>query len=224
MRWRHGPPGPPHDCGPFRRRGYHHGQLREALIAAARQLLGDRGPEGFSLSDAAKLAGVSPAAPYRHFRDREGLLAEVAAEGFGLFGQRLAAALSSASDPQGGFAAMGRAYLAFAREEPGFYAAMFSQRAQPADDGAGADGAGGAAYAVLLRGVAGALAQHGAAGVDAEPFARQVWALSHGVASLERAGCFGRTRPGEAEDLLVSGVEALLRGARERAATGAAPA
>ncbi|WP_406854447.1 TetR/AcrR family transcriptional regulator [Alsobacter sp. KACC 23698] len=195
--------------------------MREALIAAARQLLGDRGPEGFSLTDAAKLAGVSPAAPYRHFRDREALLAEVAAEGFGLFGQRLAAALSSAPG-QSGFTAMGRAYLAFAREEPGFYAAMFSQRAQP--PGEDADGAGRPAYEILLRGVAGALAQHGGAGVDAEAFARQVWALSHGVASLERAGCFGRTRPGEAEDLLVSGVEALLRGARERAAAETAPA
>ena len=84
--------------------------------------------------------------------------------------------------------------------------------------------AGRPAYEILLRGVAGALAQHGGAGVDAEAFARQVWALSHGVASLERAGCFGRTRPGEAQDLLVSGVEALLRGARDRAAAEKAPA
>lgn len=209
MRWRHGPSGPPQGCGPFRRRGYHHGQLREALIAAARELLGVRGPEGFSLTDAAKHAGVSPAAPYRHFRDREALLSEVAREGFALFAQRLAGALSAGPDAQASFAAMGRAYLAFAREEPGFYAAMFSRRVSEEPD---AEPSGGDAYAMLLRGVSGALAGRVSDGVDAERIARQVWAMSHGVATLERSGCFGPPDASRAEDLLVSGVEALIRG------------
>ena len=64
---------------------YHHGNLREALIQAARELIKEKGPAGFTFADAARSAGVSPAAPYRHFRDREALLADVAREGFGRF-------------------------------------------------------------------------------------------------------------------------------------------
>ena len=60
------------------RRGYHHGNLREALIEAALELIGAKGPAGFTIAEAARLAGVTPAAPYRHFRDAEALLAEVA--------------------------------------------------------------------------------------------------------------------------------------------------
>ena len=63
------------------RRGYHHGNLREALIEAALELVGAKGPAGFTIAEAARLAGVSPAAPYRHFRDAEALLAEVEVAG-----------------------------------------------------------------------------------------------------------------------------------------------
>ncbi len=63
------------------RRGYHHGNLREALIEAALELIGAKGPAGFTVAEAARLAGVSPAAPYRHFRDADALLAEVALRG-----------------------------------------------------------------------------------------------------------------------------------------------
>src|ERR1700712_5863446 len=75
------------------RRGYHHGNLREALIEAALELIGAKGPAGFTIAEAARLAGVSPAAPYRHFRDAESLLAEIATRGFNAFRDRLEAAL-----------------------------------------------------------------------------------------------------------------------------------
>src|SRR5262245_54366005 len=68
---------------------YHHGNLREVLLEAARKLIEQYGPAGFSLTEAARLAGVSPAAPYRHFRDRDALLAEVARTGFDCFAARL---------------------------------------------------------------------------------------------------------------------------------------
>src|ERR1700690_1799059 len=77
------------------RRGYHHGNLREALIQAAQDLIGAKGPAGFTIAEAARLAGVSPAAPYRHFRDAESLLAEVATRGFDAFRDRLAATLAA---------------------------------------------------------------------------------------------------------------------------------
>src|SRR4051812_18836568 len=76
------------------RRGYHHGNLREALIRAALDLIAQKGPAGFTFADAARWAGVSSAAPYRHFRDRDALLADVARRGFELF----EAALSRAWD------------------------------------------------------------------------------------------------------------------------------
>src|SRR6201996_5668814 len=108
------------------RRGYHHGNLREALIQAAQDLMGAKGPAGFTIAEAARLAGVSPAAPYRHFRDAEALLAEVALRGFELLAERLAQAWNDGRpDVMRGFEAVGRAYLAFARQAPAYYAAMF---------------------------------------------------------------------------------------------------
>jgi hypothetical protein len=68
------------DRGP---RGYHHGNLKEALIRAALDLIAEKGPSGFTFAEAARFAGVSPAAPYRHFRDRDELLASVACGGIG---------------------------------------------------------------------------------------------------------------------------------------------
>ena len=73
-------------------RGYHHGNLREALIHAALELIAEKGPAGFTFAEAARWAGVSPAAPYRHFRDRDELLADVARRGFDQFEAVLAAA------------------------------------------------------------------------------------------------------------------------------------
>src|SRR3954454_2044834 len=72
------------------RRGYHHGNLREALIRAALSLIAEKGPAGFTFAEAARSAGVSPAAPYRHFRDRDDLMADVARRGFELFETALA--------------------------------------------------------------------------------------------------------------------------------------
>src|SRR6202453_4382646 len=73
-------------------RGYHHGNLREALIRAALELIAKKGAAGFTFAEAARFAGVSPAAPYRHFRDREELLANVALRGFEQFEAALARA------------------------------------------------------------------------------------------------------------------------------------
>jgi AcrR family transcriptional regulator len=198
---------------PFPRRGYHHGQLRAALLHAARNLLRDRGTGAFSLADAAKLAGVSPAAPYRHFRDREALLGAVAREGFSAFSARLAEARKAHDDPRDAFVAMGRADLAFAREEPGLYAAMFSQDA-PLDEEGRAEA--GKAFAQLVDGVAAVLAaasrQSGVPAPDPMPIAMQVWAMAHGVAGL---WCNGRQPPValDPEQLLYEGVKALFDGA-----------
>src|SRR4030081_280325 len=89
-------------------RGYHHGNLKEALLQAALGLIAEKGAAGFTFADAARMAGVSPAAPYRHFRDRDELLSSIAQRGFEQFEAvltgawddgRQAGALSALSEP-----------------------------------------------------------------------------------------------------------------------------
>lgn len=197
-----------------RRRGYHHGNLREVLIEAARQLIEQRGPEGFSLTEAAKLAGVSPAAPYRHFRDREALISEVARSGFDRFAGKLDIAWDDGRPtPLAAFENMGRAYLAFARDEPASYAAMFeaglSVEAVP-ELKAAAD----KAFAVLRR-ASNRLAE--TAPATAQPpgdlMSLHVWALSHGIATLFGDGKPGRGKvPMKPEEVLESGLLIYLKG------------
>src|SRR5437870_5443718 len=105
--------------GPGGRRGYHHGNLREALIQAALDLIAKKGPAGFTFADAARSAGVSAAAPYRHFRDRDALVADVARRGFEGFADALARAWDGGKPaPRAAFERVGHAYLKFAEKEP----------------------------------------------------------------------------------------------------------
>src|SRR5271169_5900374 len=135
--------------GGFERRGYHHGNLREALVEAALALIAEKGAAGFTIAEAARLAGVSPAAPYRHFRDAEALLAEVALRGFELFAAELGAVWNDGRPTAlRAFEALGRAYLAFARDEPAYYAAMFETRVA-FDSHPGLLGASERAFAIL---------------------------------------------------------------------------
>lgn len=190
------------------RRGYHHGNLREALLEGARQLVGERGPQGFTLTEAARRAGVSPSAPYRHFKDREEVLAELCRRGVALFGRRLEAAAGGTRDPAEALQRMGPAYLAFAREEPGYYAAMFSVQSEET----GGEAEKGSPFEALT-GTIGALLPGGAgvAGRNPRLVAMQVWALSHGVAMLERAGLpAAESDAPAAEAVLEKGVTALL--------------
>lgn len=105
---------------------YHHGDLREALLTAARGLLDEGGSAALTLRAAAQAAGVSAAAPYRHFADREALLAAALREGFVELARRLRVAREHGRDPVDAYLAVGRAYLAFAAEHPRLYAVMFS--------------------------------------------------------------------------------------------------
>jgi AcrR family transcriptional regulator len=192
------------------KRSYHHGNLREALIEAARRLIAERGTEGFTLVDAARLAGVSPAAPYRHFRDKDALLQAVALDGFRAFSASQTGALKEHSDPLSAFRAMGLAYLAFARENPGAYAAMFMAR-HPA--GLETPPAGDSGFEALVQGLRRMIGETPPAGVDPLKLACQVWALSHGVAMLSASGQLQHGFGVNASELLLEGVERLVRGA-----------
>jgi AcrR family transcriptional regulator len=190
------------------RRGYHHGNLREALVEATLELIAEKGPAGFTIAEAARLAGVSPAAPYRHFRDAEALLAEVALRGFERFAAVLAAAWNNGlPDPMRAFEAIGRAYLAFARDEPAYYAAMFEARIA-LDNHPGLLAAGDRAFTILREAAERLTA---ALPRDRRPpslmMALHVWALSHGIASLfVRADPSRRKLPMSPEELLEAGV------------------
>ena len=193
---------------------YHHGNLREALVGAARALIAERGPAGFSFAEVARAAGVSPAAPYRHFRDRNALIIEVARRGFDSFAADLARAWKSGQpDPWRAFEACGKAYLAFARREPAYYAAMFETGFVLEDDRALAE-AGDRAFAVLLQ--ATELLCTRIPKPDRPPprmVALHIWALAHGVASLfvRNANAARRRLPMNPEDLLEAGVLIYLR-------------
>ena len=111
---------------PKAKRPYHHGDLRAALITAALSLIDEHGVKGLALSDAAHLAGVSVAAPYRHFKDKEALLAEIAAEGFAMFRDALARAARSHPDAKvKRLVDMGVAYVDFALQHRSHFKVMW---------------------------------------------------------------------------------------------------
>lgn len=198
-----------------RRRGYHHGNLREVLLEAARQLIEQRGPDGFSLTEAARLAGVSAAAPYRHFRDREALLAEVARTGFERFAEQLETAWDDARpSPMKAFANVGRAYLAFADADPASYAAMF-EAGLSLDDNAELRTAADRAFDMLRRACAAVLQStpDSVARPPGDLMSLHVWAMSHGIATLFEKGKPGRGKvPMTNADILEAGLLIYLRG------------
>jgi AcrR family transcriptional regulator len=201
--------------GEGERRSYHHGNLREALIEAARNLIAQKGPAGFTFADAARSAGVSSAAPYRHYRDRDALMADVAQRGFELFEQRLEGAWNGGKpEPLKAFENLGRAYLNFARGEPAFYSAMF-EAGVPLDSDAGLRQASERAFNVLRRAAEAlsALAPSRTRPPPALMMSLHIWALSHGIASLFARGDAGRrSLPMTPEDLLEAAVLIYLRG------------
>lgn len=194
------------------KRGYHHGNLRQALVEAALVLIAEKGPTGFTLSEAAKAADVTPAAVYRHFAGRDDLIAEVARQGFEIFGALMEYAYSGGKPSAlAAFEATGRAYLAFAKKYPGHYMAMFESGLTPANHPELAH------VSAKARGVLETAAQHLSEHLppDRRPpatmFSSHIWALSHGVVELFMRGN-GAKSPFPPEDLLEAGIGIYLRG------------
>ena len=195
------------------KRGYHHGNLRQALVEAALELIAETGPQGFTLSEAAKRADVTPAAVYRHFAGRDDLIAEVARQGFDIFAALMEYAYDGGKPSAlAAFEATGRAYIAFARKYPGHYMAMFESGLSFGDH-AGLALVAAKAHDVMDR-AAGGLATH--LHPDRRPptrmIAAPVWAMSHGVVELFLRGNGAGKSPFPAEDLLETGIGIYLRG------------
>jgi AcrR family transcriptional regulator len=157
-----------------RKRHYHHGDLPAALRHAAGKILEKEGLEALTLRTLARHTGVSHAAPYRHFRDRESLLAALAAEGYAMLGkaQREAAAA-------GGLRGMGEAYVRFALAHPQRFRLMFGGQVPIAKHAALREVA-----TQVFDGLAGALAAQVPGAEGARDASIAAWALVHGLAQL----------------------------------------
>lgn len=193
-------------------RQYHHGNLREALVDAAIAIITERGLAAFAFAELARAVGVSPAAPYRHFRDRSALLAEVARRGFdGLTADLDTAWDDGRPDPVLAIERCGRALLTFARREPASYAAMFDTA--PGEPDLALKAAADAAFNVIRR-----AAEAACALAPAKPrppalmVALHIWALCHGHAGfLGPPSATRRSLPMPPEDLLEAGLLIYLR-------------
>lgn len=190
--------------------GYHHGGLRAALIAATRRLIGAHGVDRFSLADACAAAGVSTAAPYRHFADKEELLNQVVAEGFtDLTNRARTAATRHPAGTEERILELGRAYVEFGLGEPALFRMMFAPTARTAPDDP-ANTAGKACFQYVLDEVVGFCRATGVDG-DADLVALQLWTFVHGVTSLVSDRAYAEIAPGlDLDRMMTAAADRLL--------------
>jgi AcrR family transcriptional regulator len=177
------PTPPPTGDAEVRKPRYHHGDLRQALIDASHQLLVEKGAENFSLADACRVAGVSTAAPYKHFRDKLEILKAIVEQGF----DRLAANSTAAARSKGegtveGMIAMGQAYLDFALQETAVFRLMFGHN-RAIKRAAEVEKTGRACFQDVIQQVAIYCERNNAEG-DAMQIALGLWTFVHGAACL----------------------------------------
>ena len=205
------------------KQGYHHGDLRNALVSEGLKLLEQEGHSDFTLRDIAHRVGVSVAAPYAHFTDKSALLAAIATAGFIRLRAALEAAIRDDRDLADQFLHMGSAYVRFGMDQPALYKLMFASEELPAKRGDYPElqAAGEAAFG-LLTGMLERMQRRGflRAG-DPEADALSVWAHVHGLTSLiitGRVECAGDPASRPAEVVSYS-LTALLGGLRRPART-----
>lgn len=171
---------------------YQHGDLRPALIQAGLKLLGEGGVAGLSLRAAAQLAGVSHAAPYRHFADKNALVAAIAEEGFRLLTAHMQAEVAKAAPPastqpastQEHLLALGLGYVDFAVRHPGYLHVIFGGVAQIAERTPGLAAAADEAYLTLRTAVADGLGRGDLRAMEIDTLALSCWSMMHGLGML----------------------------------------
>lgn len=188
-----GMPAVPASC-PARKpaRAYHHGNLRQALVDQAARTIRETGVEALTLREVGQQLRVSRTALYRHFADKQALLAAVAGQGFRTFRQALVDAWEPGSHDRDGFMAMGRAYVRFARDNPSFYRVMFGGFIDKVECDPGLADEAGSAFAVLVGALAELQQKRLARGDDPQALATYVWATTHGLALLAIDGQLSR--------------------------------
>ena len=203
------------------REDYHHGNLREALIEAAMAMIAERGLAGFAVAELARAVGVSAAAPYRHFRDRTAVLAEVARRGFDQLAAELESARKSARSPVHALERCAQVHLAFAGREAAVYAAMF-EASFPAGEHTELTRAREAAFAAIRRAADGACESCALPGrPPPQMVALHVWSLTHGIANLfvSHAGDSRSLLPMPPNELLEAGLMVYLQALGMQAAS-----
>ena len=189
---------------------FHHGDLREALVAATRELLIEHGPDGFTLADACRRAGVTTAAPYKHFRGKQEVLQEIISRGF----DELAAANAKAVAEGGpgtlaGITAMVISYLNFAVAQPAVFRLMFGHKSDLSKV-EHVEESGNQRLKNVINEVAAFSRKHGQK-ADAERVAIRLWTFVHGASSLELDGDYERVAPGlDVRDLIADVTPGLL--------------
>jgi AcrR family transcriptional regulator len=168
------------------RKPYHHGHLREVLLQAAIQLIAEVGPAGFTLREVARRAGVSHNAPYRHFPDREGLLAAVAAQGFRELTQAMVEAAQQESKAVGQLKCAGLAYVEFALRRPEHFTVMFDSPVARRKSPDYADAAE-EAFRTLVSLVKNGQVEKQLPAGDLGQFTLLAWSMVHGIAKLATA-------------------------------------
>lgn len=175
-------------------RAYHHGNLRAALVAAGLELLEKGGQADFSLREAARAVGVTVNASYRHFRNKDALLAAIAAEGFRRFTTALATGALQGSTPVERMLGSGRAYVDFARRNPALFRLMFG-RFGITGHGEELLTAAFAANNVLRNGIA-ALMDRDPGSQEVSVAVMKAWSLAHGLSHLVIDGQIDEHAPG----------------------------
>jgi len=192
-------------------RSYHHGNLKQALLEASLDLIRKSGPGAFTLREVARMAGVSHNAPYRHFHDKEELLAALAAEGFDRLTAAMVKTAKSATGAMERFRASGRGYVEFALSHPQHFALMFEHergfsgypQSQPG---------GKRAFATLVGFVEACQEEQVLPPGDARPFALLAWSMVHGVAKLAISGRLPMSEPADVLNFTDAATAALARG------------
>lgn len=191
---------------------YHHGDLRRSLIAAATVLIETGGSKALTLRAAATAAGVSIAAPYRHFPDREALLASVLTQAFSELATATDTARHACKGPLEALKACGMAYVRFTLNRPNLYRLMFGPECKKAAHPDLAQ-SGMAAFDVLRQAVSLCQAHGLVAGTDPQVTALAGWALTHGLATLCTDGLLpGLGEPASVEDATAAAIDMLIRG------------
>jgi AcrR family transcriptional regulator len=200
-----------------RRRPYHHGDLRQALIDAAIAMIREGDIDAVSLRELARQVGVTYAAPYHHFADKNALLAELAADGFRALRAQMdaeVALLPVGADAIDRLGARGRGYIKFAAAYPAHYRVMFRRELRDRSAYPERYEQAQSCYGRLIASVTEVLAP-GASEARIDALATTIWSTVHGAATLWIAGSLDAHLAGLSSDaladLVVGETERLLR-------------
>ncbi|WP_020409092.1 TetR/AcrR family transcriptional regulator [Hahella ganghwensis] len=195
---------------------YHHGNLRQELLEKALEQLKQVGPDKVSLRALARDIGVSQTAPYRHFSDKNALLAALAAQGYQELTRATLAASENCEDSAQKMLQAGLAYIHFARHHPELYKLMFGPVIECPLEYPDLAEAGQGAFKVIM-----AICEEGVqaemfVNQDASLIAHSIWAMVHGIASLWIDGMYQCTERQHDESLIIDSLQLALHGVLKR--------